>query len=303
MQPRRKERIDMATAPKIQQNKVREIIAELLTIHHKLARLDEQYRGAKKDVVAAVRELLKTPHGPVLEPVAELASAEQVLDEANAAIQAARDYCEEWCWEEEGLIEIVLTNAAEAIVTAIEAGQPKHLDALPVALDELLLGRRREAMVMIDDLKESLTRAVEMMQQAAPGATIEVSNLRGFCATELPEPYAADWQSLRTQDQPVLSPLSRHVAVWSTRWALHEAHLNELREIIEEYDHEVHAWVKDAIEQLVVKYKPQADLFREHRSHRAAEHAAGETDLTRFRAQLQQLQDLSHNDVAAIASH
>jgi GTP-binding protein EngB required for normal cell division len=229
------------------------------------ASLRRKVAHLRESVVAVLQTLLDRREGgrPNGRAPAGTRPLRQYLDEADEVIRQARRRCRDWTMEEPALLEIVVNDAAQAVVTS--SGQLGSEDDSPVlsVLQRLLAQRDQMAQELTAALQRTLAGTLESLRQSAPLAQADAASIRDLAFRGLP---VSDLTPLREKFRWVRSwwaSLLPRLAVWTTRRKL-QRHLGLLlREQIELHDRQLQAWLKACVGQLVELYEAQAEVFRE----------------------------------------
>jgi GTP-binding protein EngB required for normal cell division len=251
-------------------------IAPLFDRHRALteASLRRKVAHLRESVAAVLQTLLaRQQGGQPPHQTADLREARRLLDEADAAIRQAEARCRDWRADQAALLELILRDAARAVVAG--PGTPHKPDAPargptapgdgPVlnAVRQVLVERGRMAHDLVKELRQTLSRTLEGVQQTAPLANADAGATRNAALGGLP---ALDLSSLRVggrRFRPWWASLLPPVAVRATRRALQKRLGPALRDYVELYDGQLRAWVRTGIAGLVDLYESQAEALRE----------------------------------------
>jgi GTP-binding protein EngB required for normal cell division len=197
-------------------------------------------------------------------------AAQQLLDEADAAIRRAREHASNWWEGRRVLAEEVPRFVARAVVSArgpADDGDPAGV------IGEVLRHRGREAYDIVARLQETLTATLERLSGLAPLARADPSSIRGFHAGGLP---AMNLQGVRGEDsvdRPWWSGLAPSLAVRATERSIREQAGQAMTEAVEFYDRQLESWLKARLARLIEIYEAQAAAFREQVRRLATEPA------------------------------
>ena len=185
----------------------------------------------------------------------------RLLDGADQAVREAQGRVREWTAEASALVEVIVRDAAEAVVSAAD----KHNGATdgPVlsAARRVLAERDQAAHRLLTELRQTLTRTLEGLRRAAPMAAAEVAPLRDLTFRGLP---AADLSSLRPKAaRPWWAAAVPRLAAWAVRGDLRGRLGPALQEQVTSHDRRLQGWLRACLGQLVEAYKAQAEIFRE----------------------------------------
>jgi GTP-binding protein EngB required for normal cell division len=247
-----------------------EQIEPLLARHQALAEASLRRKVAHLcESVLAVLETLRArnlPGAPGGRAGPDPRAVRRLLDEADAAAWQAEVRCRGWAGDEPALLEILLRDAARAVVA------PGSGSGAAAAL-RVLADRGQMAHEVVAGLQRTLARTLGALQQALPlgrleGVSVRDLRLGGLPAPELPAGAAFP------QGPPWWAPLWPSLAVWAARRSLEKRTGRTLREWLQQYDRQVRAWLKASLRQLLELYEAQAEVFREQLRRLAGDGAA-----------------------------
>jgi GTP-binding protein EngB required for normal cell division len=255
------------------------------------ASLRRKINHLRESVIAVLQTMLAQREGETggASDSAGTGLLRQLLDQTDEVIRQTEIRCRDWTMDVPALLEMVLDEAAQAVVRT--RGDSPILDALQRALAQ----RDRAAQELLSNLRQTLVGTLQGLQQAAPIVAADVSALRDFAFRGLPAYDLVAWRAKLHWSRPWWAFLLPRLAVWSTRRKL-ERHLGtSLRAAIEFHERQLQAWLKASFEQLVELYEAQAEVFREQaRRRRRINGESGEpmtaADLQTLRADLLELE-------------
>jgi GTP-binding protein EngB required for normal cell division len=260
------------------------------------ASLRRKINHLRESVVAVLQTLLARREGgaPEGRVPASTVPLRQNLDKTDEVIRQAQARCRDWTRDEPALLEIILNDAAQAVVKS--AGESSAAGETPVlgVLQRVLAQRDLMAQELVAALQRTLVRTLESLRQSAPLAQADAASIRDLAFRGLP---AYDLSPLREKlrwDRPWWASLSSRLAVWATRRKL-EKHLGPLlREQVELHDRQLQAWIKACVGQLVELYEAQAEVFREQARRLTGEGdgAGAAGDLRDLRSDLRELHEI-----------
>jgi GTP-binding protein EngB required for normal cell division len=252
----------------------------------------------RESVIAALQTLAARHRGdPVLAATAdEITSEQQLLREADLVLAEAREKCHSLIKGEKEFVDSVLAEAAEVIIAATAQGDRHRERLLSQTVERALLQRRHRATEIASDLKGSLIRRLEMMERLAPDAVITPKLLVDMTLPSAPSPDVASVRSKLLYDPAPASPLSRHLAVWAMRWALHERFDATMLELVQAFDRALHAWLTGAVQQIAAFYQPYGESFRRELERLHADKGSKHIDLARLENDLHLLERYGVSD-------
>ncbi len=271
-------------------------IEPLLLRHRALteASLRRKIAHLRESVMAVLQTLLAKEQGELSDDHAKATgkAVRQFLDEADSAIQQARAQCREWAADEAALVEVILQDAARAIL-APRIG-PHAAQEAPVlsVVRQVLTQRDQLGHQVVTQLQQALGRTLESLRQTAPLAQADVDAVQSLVFRGLP---AIEHFSLRMalhRARPWWAALLPCLAVWATRRHI-DRHLGAaLREQVGLHDRQLQDWLNKCLGQLIEAYEAQAEVFREQvrRLTGEGDGARGATDWQLLKADLQELQ-------------
>lgn len=257
------------------------------SLRRKIAHLQESVAAVLQTLLA--RQEAGRPDGRAPD---SMRSLRQYMDDADEVIRQTQLRCRDWTMEEPALLEIVVNDAAQAVVTSV--GKPGTEDDLPVliVLQRVLAQRDQMAQEVVTTLQRTLAGILDSLRQSAPLAHADATSIRDLAFRGLPAHDLAPFrEKLRWVRPWWASPFAR-LAVWTIRRDL-QKHLGlTLREQIELHDRQLQAWLKACVGQLVDLYEAQAEVFREQARLLAGvpEDGRPPVDLEELRADLSALE-------------
>ena len=256
-------------------------VQPLLARHRALveASLRRKVAHLRESVVATLETLLARRQAGAADDRAgpDPAAARRLLDGADAAVRQARARCQDWTADAGALLEIVLRDAAAAVVSPPNRHAGAGEGPLEVVLQRVLAERGQMAHQAVTWLRQVLAETLEGLQALAPPGRPEAAAVRDLAFRGLPAPELPAGARLDASRPWWASPFPR-LAVWATRRAL-EARLGPaLRELILAHDRQLQAWLRAGLGQLVEQYEAQAEVFREQLRRATAEGSAAPAD-------------------------
>ncbi len=287
-------------------------IAPLLDRHRALteASMHRKIVHLRESVGAVLQTILANRRGemPAARAEGDGKAARQYLDEADDAIRRARARCQDWTSDESALLEIILRDAAQAAVVAINepgASTTGAGDAVLRVVQRMLTERSQRACELVTGLQQTLSGTLAAVLRTAPLADAEPAALRELVFGGLPP---VDVSSLRSQchwERPWWARLLSGLAVHSVRQTLRKQIEPSLREHVDFYDHQLRAWVKGCLSQLVGLYETQAEVFREQVRRLTAEvdSSGADGDVSCLEADLIELKRTESAEAETAAAH
>jgi GTP-binding protein EngB required for normal cell division len=272
-------------------------VEPLLARHRSLTEtsLRRKISHLRESVVAVLETLLARQEGgkPDARAPAGTRTLRRYLDEADEMIRQARLQCRDWTMDGPALFELVLNDAAQAVVRSAGKSGVERQPPVQSTVERVLCQRDQMAQELLAALQGTLARTLESLRQTAPPAHADPASIRELPLRGLP---AHDLMPLREKlhwGRPWWAALIPRLAVWTTRRSL-QRHLGPLlREQVALHDRQLQAWLKACCGQLIELYEAQAEVFREQARRLAnpsqAEGAAGGLDT--LRSDLRELQE------------
>jgi len=272
------------------------------SLHRKIARLRES-------VTAVLRTLLAKRQGkaPVGGDGRQLKAVERLLDEADASIQRAQTRQREWSADGAALVEIILQDAAKAVVEC--ARKPRGEDHKPVAqvIQESLVQVGQMAREVVTELQKTLSRVLEALEKTSPLANADTAAIRSAALGGLP---MIDFSPLSAKSNcsiPGWATLVPKMAHWMARRVVDTELADQLRQSVRLYNAQVRAWLKTSIRSVVEPYQSQAEVFREQLRRMTTGAEAGTTtdaaDMIRDLKELQRAGTTESTPAGEEASH
>jgi len=222
----------------------------------------------------------------------DMATARRRLEEADAAIAEAEHQCRCWTDGHAALVETILQETACRVVKPPLAANHGTPHAVARVLDRVLVAAGQRASQTVTRLQQTLGRALQTLQEAAPLASVDVQAVRNFeCrglpGLELPPALANARVGVPWWARPI-PPL----AVYAVRQEVREEFGAAIQEQVQLYDSQLRAWLSDTLRQLVERYQSQAEVLREQLRRLARPVSPGSTgaELDELRRDLEELQ-------------
>jgi GTP-binding protein EngB required for normal cell division/molybdenum-dependent DNA-binding transcriptional regulator ModE len=250
-------------------------IEPLLARHRALAEtsLRRKIAHLRESVHATLETLLARQQGGAANGQARIndRSVRQLLMEADRAVREAQDRCRDWTSAESDLLDTLLDNAAQAIVSnSAGAGGTPIADAVK----QVLAQRGQTAHELVAKLQQVLGRTLESLHHAAPLVHTEDSPVRNWTFRGLPAPEVPPWDAEHLIGPSWWGAVLPGLAVPATRRQLAARLGPALGEQLELHDRQVHAWLRGCLGQLIESYESQAEVFREQVQRRSEQGAA-----------------------------
>jgi GTP-binding protein EngB required for normal cell division len=281
-------------------------VEPLLARHRALvwASLRRKVAHLRESVIAALETLLARQRAGTADgqPRPDPQAARRMLDAGDAAIRQSQGRCQDWAADGRALLEIILHDAASAVVSPSGAHAGSGGEAVAAVVGRVLAERGRMAHDLLAGLQRTLADTLEALEGLAPLGRPETASIRGLAFRGLPTPELPAWVRLRAS-RPWWASLSPRLAVRATRRAL-EARLGPaLRELVELHDRQVQACLRACLGQLVEQYEAQAEVFREQARRGAGESASPSAGEAReLEADLQELRQTEAGDAEAVST-
>jgi GTP-binding protein EngB required for normal cell division len=271
-------------------------IAPLLDRHRALTEVSLRRKMAhlRESAVAVLQTLLARPQEGRTDGRAgpNVTGARRLLEGADGAVRQASARCQDWTAAEPALVEIILRDAAQAVVAPPHSPRVAGNEPMVRVLQQVLTDRVRMAHQLVKDLQQVLSQTLEGLRQTASLADADPASVRKLVFSGLPVLDLSPFQGKCHSSRPWYAPFLPRVAVWATRQSLQRRLEPAIREYIEVYDRQLRAWLKECVAQLVEMYEFQAEVFREQVRRLTVEMdgAATAPDTGQLIADLQELQ-------------
>jgi GTP-binding protein EngB required for normal cell division len=237
----------------------------LLARHRALAEasLRRKIAHLRESVLATLQTLLaRRQGGPDGRAGMDGRAVRRLLDEADEAVRQAQARQRAWGADRSALVEIILDDAARAVVSS--AGKPAGAGNPVFAVVQQVLAQRGQmASEVAAGLQRALSRALEGARQAAPTVKAEADSIGGLAFRDLPMPDLLALQPHLHAAGPWWAPLLPSLAAWAVRRGLEKRLARALREQVDLHDRQVQAWLKACLGQLTELYAVQAEVYRE----------------------------------------
>ncbi len=241
------------------------------------ASLGRKIAHLRESVVAVLETLLdrRPRHGTEGRARGESPAAGRLLEEADRIIGEAQSRMREWTAEEPALMEIILRDAAEAIVAPLVGSERDGDEPLMQVVQKVLGERGRMAHDLVRGLQQALARTLEQLHQAAPLINADVGSVRNFALSGLPALDLAPVREIEPVARPWWTWLSQGLAVGTVRRTLERRLAGPFGEAVRLYDRQLQAWLKGRIAQVTELYEAQAEVIRQQARRLRADRDAG----------------------------
>jgi GTP-binding protein EngB required for normal cell division len=242
-------------------------IAPLLDRNRALteASLRRKMAHLRESVVAVLQTLLARRQGGRLDDHAavDVIGARRLLDEADSAVRQAKSRCQDWIADASALVEIILRDAAQAVVASRTSPEGGGGEPILRTAQQVLLERSRMAHQLVKDLQQELSRTLEGLRQRAPLADADPASIQNLTFSGLPVLDLAPLRAKCWLSLPWWAALFPPLAGVAARQALQKQLGPAIREQVNDYDRQLRAWLKDCIAHLGELYESEAEVFRE----------------------------------------
>ncbi|MBN2560455.1 MAG: dynamin family protein [Phycisphaerae bacterium] len=227
------------------------------SLHRKIARLRES-------VTAVLETLLAKRHGRA--PVGDggqLKAVEQLLDEADAAIQRAAARQQDWSRDERSLVESILQDAAKTLVEFPRQATGKDHNPLMQAIQESLVRLGQTAREVVKELQQTLGHLLEALERTTPLAKADTAAVRNAPLGGLPVIDLSPLSGKCDCSIPGWATLVPKMAQWMARRIVDTQLADQLQQSVRLYNTQLRAWLKKSLSSVVEPYQSQAEVFRE----------------------------------------
>jgi GTP-binding protein EngB required for normal cell division len=186
--------------------------------------------------------------------------ARQFLEDADAAIRQARDRCRCWADDASRLLEILLQDAAQAIVNAPMSSRA-GVQVVSV-MQKVFSERGKMGLAVLTEVQKTLVSTLEAMQASVSLAEIDVASVKNLDFRGMPslDHLASEFDGI---GRPWFASWFPSLAVWQSRRTLRSTLEKPLREQISIADRQLATWMKACLEQLIADYEDQAEIVRQ----------------------------------------
>jgi GTP-binding protein EngB required for normal cell division len=241
-------------------------VEPLLARHRSLteASLRRKIAHLQESVAAVLRTQLERQHTgrPVVGNPVGSGPVREKLEEADRVIRSAQDLCRDWTMQAAGLLEVVIGDAAQGVVSHGSHSGSENVSPIMHSLRNVLAERDRMAWETVSSLQGRLADILESLRQITPLASVDVAAIRDLVFRGMPVFDATLLQGKLRWHRPWWAALLPGPAAWIIRRRL-QKHIGPLLlEPIELHDRQLQAWLKASLGQLVEAYEAQAEVFR-----------------------------------------
>jgi GTP-binding protein EngB required for normal cell division len=270
------------------------------SLHRKTARLRESVSGVLRTLLAKRRGT-----APVSRDGREIKNAERLLDQADAAIQHAERRRRDWSGEREALLEIVLQDAAKAVVEAARKGDDGGSGPVAQVVGQSFVQMGQMAREVVGGLQQTLVRTLESLERTTPVAAVDTAAVRNAAYGGLP---TVDLGPLLANCDCSVSRWALIVPAMAERTARHTVEKRlaaQLEHYVKLYSAQLQSWLRASLAQVVEPYQSQAEVFREQlRRMTAAEtESVAEGDTAELIRDLQELEQASAEQKEMVGQH
>jgi hypothetical protein len=227
------------------------------SLHRKIARLRES-------MIAVLQTLLAKRHGRA--PAGDgtqLKAVERLLDDADAGIQRAQTRHRDWSADEAAVVDIILQDAAKALVESARKANGKDHKPLMQVIQESLVQVGQMARDVVTGLQKTLSRVLETLEKTAPLAKADTAAIRNAPLGGLPVIDLSPLSAKCNCSIPGWATVVPKMAQWMARRAVDTHLADQLRQSVQLYNAQLRAWLKTSILSVVEPYQAQAEVFRE----------------------------------------
>jgi hypothetical protein len=236
-------------------------IAPLWNRHRALAEASLQRKIAhlRESVIAVLQTMLTRQHGTTSPGAggSQVQASRQLLKQADDAVQQARDRLADWCADQPALYQVMLQDAAQAVVSQAGNGSVTEI------VHQVLVQRGQMAHELVTEVQPKLSQTLQSLGQAAPLVQADVAAVKNLVFRGLPVVDPASQIGELRPSPPWWASLLPGLAVRAARHAMDNRYGAALREYLHLYDRQLQSWAKSSVNQLVEAYDAQADVYRE----------------------------------------
>ena len=228
------------------------------SLRRKIARLRES-------VMAVLQTLLAKRHrrAPSDGDGGQWKAVEQLLGEADAAIEQAETRHRDWSADEAAIVDIILQDAAKALVDSARKANGKDHKPLMQVVQESLVQVGQMAREVVTGLQKTLSRILEALEKTAPLAEADTAAIRDAPLGGLPVIDLSPLSAKCNCSIPGWAALVPKMARWIAHRTVDARLADQLRQSVRLYNAELRAWLKTSISSVVEPYQSQTEVFRE----------------------------------------
>ncbi len=234
------------------------------SLHRKIARLGES-------VMAVLQTLLAKRQGTasVGGDGRQLKTVEGLLDEADTVIQQAQIRRRDWSADDAALVEIILQDAANAVVQSARknrthhAPRDEHDGSVTQVVQESLVQIGQMARDVVTGLQKTLGRVLEALEKTAPLAKADAAAIRHAPLGGLPVIDLSSLLGKYNCSIPGWTTFVPKMAHWAARRAVDTQLADSVRQTVRLYNGQLRAWLESSILAVAEPYQAQVEVFRE----------------------------------------
>ena len=234
------------------------------SLHRKIARLGES-------VMAVLQTLLAKRQGTasVGGDGRQLKTVEGLLDEADTVIQQAQIRRRDWLADDAALVEIILQDAANAVVQSARknrthhAPRDEHDGSVTQVVQESLVQIGQMARDVVTGLQKTLGRVLEALEKTAPLAKADAAAIRHAPLGGLPVIDLSSLLGKYNCSIPGWTTFVPKMAHWAARRAVDTQLADSVRQTVRLYNGQLRAWLESSILAVAEPYQAQVEVFRE----------------------------------------
>lgn len=238
------------------------------SLHRKIARLQQSVGGVLRTLLAERRG-----DSPATRDGWDLAAAERLLDQADAAIERAETRRRDWSNDGAALREIILHDAVTAAVDAARTGSSDGDGRVAQVVGRSFVQMGQMAREVVTGLQQTLVGSLEALEKIAPLSTVDTTAVRNAACDGLPAMDLAPLLDRCSFDLPRWTLIVPSIARRIARKKVERWFSDHFEQYLELYIAQLQSWLKESLSRVVEPYQSQAEVFREQLRRAAAMNA------------------------------
>ena len=248
------------------------------SLHRKIARLRESVMAVLQTLLAKRQGAVPAGHHVLMVGDGrQLKAAERLLDKADTAIQQAQIRRRDWSADDAALVEIILQDAANAVVQSARknrthhgprdgfhhAERDEHDGSVAQVVQGSLVQIGQMARDVVTGLQKTLGRVLEALEKTAPLAKADAAAIRNAPLGGLPVIDLSSLLGKYNCSIPGWTTFVPKMAHWAARRAVDTQLADSVRQTVRLYNGQLRAWLESSILAVAEPYQAQAEVFRE----------------------------------------
>lgn len=256
------------------------------------ASLQRKMAALRQSMAAALATILARQQGSIHPGDAnrQLSQARQLLDQGDAAEAQARLRARDWLGAPTALVERIVHEAAETISGEASAAADT---VLARTIESAVVQRIASARSVVTELRQQLVDILQHLSGEAQIGNVDPASVRNYAIRGLPAIELSDLSSRFHYSRPAWSTFVPAIGERLVERTLREQFASAIRDFVEPYDRQLHAWLKATVSQLGELYEAQAEAAREQLRRLSANTTGEPADVSQLKADLSALRHSS----------